>query len=192
MYAEGVPKLWNETVASHREDVRAAILAAAEALAMERGVTAVTMSDVATRAGIGRATLYKYFTDVRAILVAWHEAKVEAHLALLVAARQKGHGPRDRLATVLETYARIAYEEHGRELVSLLQHGPHVERAYEKLTAVVSDLIEDGVEAGAFRKDVAPSELAAFCLGALSAAPSLPSLAAVKRLVSVTMSGLRR
>ena len=192
MYAERVPKLWNETVASHREEVRAAILAAAEALATERGVTAVTMSDVATRAGIGRATLYKYFTDVHAILVAWHEAKVEEHLAHLAAARQKGHDPRDRLAAVLETYARIAYEEHGRELVSLLRYGPHVERAYEKLTTALCKLIEDGVAAGAFRKDVAPSELATFCLGALSAAPSLPSLAAVKRLVSVTMSGLVR
>src|SRR5215212_6500884 len=39
--------------------------------------------------------------------------------------------------------------------------------------------------------DVAPDELASYCLHALAAASSLPSKAAVRRLVTVTVAGLR-
>jgi hypothetical protein len=41
------------------------------------------------------------------------------------------------------------------------------------------------------RNDVPPDELAAYCLHALNAARSLPSKAAVRRLVTVTLAGLR-
>ena len=40
------------------------------------------------------------------------------------------------------------------------------------------------------RTDIEPAELAAYCLHALSAAATLPSPAAVRRLVSVTLAGL--
>jgi hypothetical protein len=41
------------------------------------------------------------------------------------------------------------------------------------------------------RNDVAPDELASYCLHALAAASSLPSKTAVRRLVTVTLAGLR-
>src|SRR3954447_15586969 len=70
-YYEDVPKLWEQTVVEHRRAVGDAILDAASALAEQQGPRAMTMSQVAERAGIGRATLYKYFPDVDAILLAW-------------------------------------------------------------------------------------------------------------------------
>ena len=42
-------------------------------LAISHGLLSVTMSQVAEEAGIGRATLYKYFPDVESILAVWHE-----------------------------------------------------------------------------------------------------------------------
>ena len=75
-YTGRVPKLWTDTVAEHRQAVREATLDAAARLVAERGLTSVTMSAIATEAGIGRATLYKYFPDVEAILVAWHERDI--------------------------------------------------------------------------------------------------------------------
>lgn len=45
---------------------------------------------------------------------------------------------------------------------------------------------------GDVRDDVAPDELANYCLHALTAASSLPSKAAVRRLVAVTVAGLQR
>src|SRR5580765_2136053 len=75
-----MPKLWNETIESHRHDVREAILHATMALVAEHGPLSVTMSQIAEKTGIGRATLYKYFPDIDAILTAWHERHVAEHL----------------------------------------------------------------------------------------------------------------
>jgi AcrR family transcriptional regulator len=47
---------------------RKAILDTTAALVAEGGLLSVTMSRIAEEAGIGRATLYKYFPDVEAIL----------------------------------------------------------------------------------------------------------------------------
>ncbi len=63
-YPRLVPRLWSETIEDHRREVRAAILDATWALVTERGLTSVTMSQIAEETGIGRATLYKYFPDV--------------------------------------------------------------------------------------------------------------------------------
>ena len=54
-----------------------------------------------------------------------------------------------------------------------------------------ADLLTEAEETGDLRDDVPPDELAAYCLHALSAARSLPSKAAVRRLVTVTLAGLR-
>src|SRR5687767_4338176 len=62
-YPWGVPKLWNETIEAHRREVRDAILDTAAALLDEHGLRSVTMSQIAEQTGIGRATLYKYFSD---------------------------------------------------------------------------------------------------------------------------------
>src|SRR5262245_15702146 len=93
----GVPKLWNATIEEHRREVRDAILDATAALVMKHGLASVTMSEIADQAGIGRATLYKYFSDVEAILLAWHERHVAGHLAQLIAVRDRAGAAVDRL-----------------------------------------------------------------------------------------------
>src|SRR5213596_2512312 len=80
MYTAVMPKLWKETVEAHRRAVRDATLDTTAALVAEHGLLSVTMSQIAEETGIGRATLYKYFSDVEAILVAWHERQVTGHL----------------------------------------------------------------------------------------------------------------
>ena len=80
-----MPKLWTDTVATHREEVRQAVLDAAGQLVARDGLWAVSMSRLAEVAGIGRATLYKYFADVEEVLAAWHARQVSAHLADLAA-----------------------------------------------------------------------------------------------------------
>jgi AcrR family transcriptional regulator len=79
-YSEVVPKLWSETIEAHRREVRDATLDTTAALVAEHGLRSVTMSRIAAETGIGRATLYKYFSGVEAILVAWHERQITGHL----------------------------------------------------------------------------------------------------------------
>jgi AcrR family transcriptional regulator len=95
------------------------------------------MSQIAAETGIGRATLYKYFPDVEAILVAWHERQVAEH----------------------------------------------------QLRDFAQDLLRDGAASGEARDDVATDALAGYCLHGVAAARSLPSKAAVHRLVTVIRDG---
>ena len=189
-----VPKLWNETIEAHRREVRDAILSTTARLVAEHGLRSVTMSQVAEETGIGRATLYKYFPDVEAILLAWHERQVTGHLRQLAEVRDQAGDAGERLEAVLEAYALISQQSHGQhdtELVALLHRGEQVARARQQLRDMLGALLAEAAEAGAVRDDVAPDELAGYCLHALAAAGSLPSKAAVRRLVTITLAGLR-
>ena len=185
-----MPKLWNESIEAHRRAVRDATLNTTAALVAEHGLLSVTMSQIAEQTGIGRATLYKYFPDVEAILVAWHERQVSGHLEQLAEVRDRAGEAGERLEAVLEAYALISHEHHGSELAALLHRGEHVARAQQQLSDLIRDLLTEGAETGDLRDDVAPDELASYCLHALTAAASLPSKAAVRRLVRVTLAAL--
>ena len=193
-YTPSMPKLWSETVEAHRHQVRDAILDATVALAEKHGLLSVTMSQVAEETGIGRATLYKYFPDVEAILLAWHEREITAHVGILAGTRDRAGSAGERLAAVLEGYALIAYEFRGHrdpDLAALLHRDEHVGRAEKLLHAMVRDLLIEAAEIGDVRDDVAADELASYCLHALTASNRLRSKAAVRRLVAVTLDGLR-
>jgi AcrR family transcriptional regulator len=186
-----VPKLWNQTIEEHRRAVRDSTLDTTAALVARNGLRSVTMSQIAAETGIGRATLYKYFPDVESILVAWHERQIADHLAQLAALSDQADDAGERLEAVLEAYALIQHEHHGTELAAVLHRGDHVARAEEQLTSFIRDLVAEGAESGELRADVPPGELATYCLHALAAASRLPSKAAVRRLVAVTLAGLR-
>lgn len=185
-----MPKLWNETIEAHRREVWDAILDATAALVTEHGLASVTMSQIAEKTGIGRATLYKYFSGVEAILIAWHERHVAGHLKHLAEIRDQAGDAGERLQAVLKAYAFIAYEHHDAELAALLHRGEHVARAQHQLSNLLRDLLIEAAEAGDVRDDVAPGELTSYCLYALTAASSLSSKAAVRRLVTVILAGL--
>jgi AcrR family transcriptional regulator len=193
-YIGVMPRLWNATIEAHRREVRDAILDSAAALVAEHGLRSVTMSQIAEQAGIGRATLYKYFSDVEAILLAWHERQIAGHLDYLAEVRDQAGGVGERLEAVLEAYALISHESHGHhntELAAFLHRDEQVAGAQRQLRNMIRDLLTEGAESGDLRDDVAPDELASYCLHALTAARSLPSKAAVRRLVTVTLAGMR-
>jgi AcrR family transcriptional regulator len=188
-----MPKLWNETIEIHREAVRRAVLDAAARLVAGHGVSGVTMSAIAQSAGIGRATLYKYFPDVESILVAWHERQVESHLAELMNVKDRFEGAWEQLEAVLHAYAFLSRSghDHGDAVVARLHQGGHRGQTRESLQTFLAELVRNGAAGGVFRTDVAPAELAAFCLHALGAATEFSTHEAVLRLVKVTLDALR-
>lgn len=192
LHTAWVPKLWDTTIEAHRREVHAAILDATAALVADRGLLSVTMSEIAGRTGIGRATLYKYFPDVEAILRAWHERQIGGHLDHLAEIRDGSADAGRRLAAVLEAYAAYSTRgHHDNELSVLLHRDEQVGHAQRRLREIIRELLAEGVSAGVVRSDVTPDELAGYCLHALHAAHDLSSTAAVRRLVRVTLSGLR-
>ena len=210
-----MPKLWDDTIASHRRTVHDAIIDATAGLVAEHGLAAVTMSQIADASGVGRATLYRYFTDVESIVTAWHERHVARHLARLGEVRAAHPDPAGRLEAVLEAYARISVERsahdgphrharrHHHDQPSARHHPPsavatlvhrqeHIRGAQDRLLEFFRELIADAARAGVVRDDVPAAELAQYCLSALAAAAEMPGETAVRRLIAVTLAGLRR
>src|SRR6266540_5216872 len=114
-YTRVVPKLWNATIEAHRREVRDAILDTTAELVAEHGLLSVTMSQIAEKTGIGRATLYKYFSDVEAILLAWHERQITGHLLYLAEVRDEAGSAGERLEAVLEAYALLSRQSRGHD-----------------------------------------------------------------------------
>jgi AcrR family transcriptional regulator len=189
----GLGELWTDTVDAHRQQVRDAILDAVAALVDEQGLLAVTMSAVAERAGIGRATLYKYFPDVQAILIAWHDRQVASHLDQLSTLAAQPGSALDRLEAVLTGHAHIARASHGHDpdVSDLLHRGRRLSQTEQALHELVTGLLAQASVGGEIRTDIASNELATYCLHALTAAAQLPSKAAVHRLVQLTLSSVR-
>jgi AcrR family transcriptional regulator len=183
---------WAETVQAHREEVRDAIVAAAGELVGSRGLFAVSMSHIAAAAGIGRATLYKYFPDVEQVMAAWHERQVAAHLAQLTAIREQPGDSAERLRAVINEYGRICQhrQQHGAQLIAAMHRGGPPEDLQNQLVSIVSGLITEAAAAGAVRQDVPPNELAAYCINALEAAGAASTPAGLARLVDVVWAGL--
>ncbi len=189
-----MPKLWNETIEEHRREVRGAILETTAALVAEHGLLSVTMSQIADGAGIGRATLYKYFPDVESILRAWHEREIGEHLRYLAEVRDRAGDAGDKLVAVLEAFAFMAHDARGHrdtEVAALLHSDQGVARAERTVRDMVRDLVAAAAQSGDARDDVPATELASYCLHALTTAAHLPSRAAVRRLLDDTLAGLR-
>ena len=190
-YMDAMPKLWSDTVLAHRESVRNATLDAVAALVARSGLASLTMSDIAQTTGIGRATLYKYFPDVQAVLQAWHQREVSGHLRLFSSLAGGAGLPMDRLRQILTIHARNL-SRHSGELVQMLHGSGHVAHAWHHLTASLSAVIREGVTEGEIREDVEPDDLANYCLSAVSGAFHVRSQAQVDQLVAVTLSALGR
>ena len=95
---------------------------------------------------------------------------------------------------MLEAYALIAHEKHGNhgaEIVAFLHRDERVSRARQQLHKMIRDLLSEGAGGGEFRRDITPDEIASYCLHALAAAGTLPTKAAIRRLVKVILAGLR-
>ena len=180
-----MPKLWTDTVATHREEVRQAVLDAAGQLVARDGLWAVSMSRLARAAGIGRATLYKYFADAEEVLAAWHARQVTVHLADLAAVAAGPGQASARLRAVLERYAHICVQRsrHGGDVAAALHRAPGVDDQHRQLQDLMTDLIQEAASAGTVRADVPAEQLAGFCLAALTAASPATSPDVVVELV---------
>lgn len=92
---------------------RSRVLHAAARLFAARGVTAVTMDDIAAEAGVGKGTLYRRFGDKGGLAIALlDERERELQQQMLSGAPPLGPGarPGDRLVAFVSAYLRLALE----------------------------------------------------------------------------------
>jgi len=185
-----MPKLWNDTIEAHRQAVYDAVLDAAATLVAAHGLTGITMSAVADATGIGRATLYKYFPDVEAVLAGWHERQIARHLTQLSEVAHRPGPPGARLAAVLNAYVENAFGQRAGHDAALLHAGEPIRHARKHMLGFVATLIGEAQAAGEVRDSADAGELAVYCLAALDGAAALHSKAAMSRLVALVLETL--
>lgn len=158
-----VPQNWDDTRAAHRDRQRDRIIGAAMSLVADKGLPEVSMVDVAKRAEIGRATLYKYFPSVEQIVAAHVISTVEQHHSRLEVALADVADPLDRLRTFVTLLLDYFSSEEHRSAASSVnphQFSPEVGRgvgeAFATTHVVLAGLVEEACAAGELRADLDP------------------------------------
>jgi AcrR family transcriptional regulator len=185
-----MPRLWNDTIDAHHEAVSDAIFAATAAIISGEGFGALSMARIAQRAGIGRATLYKYFSDLDAVLAAWHERAVSQHLHHVQAIASSHDDPWAALRLTLLAYGNMSRRQQDHRHAALLHSLPHVAKAHDQLHAHVRTLVQAAATAGSAREDVPADELAGFALAAIDHARAARSDRAVERTVDLILKAI--
>ncbi|MFL6121539.1 TetR/AcrR family transcriptional regulator [Actinophytocola sp.] len=189
-----VHRSWAESVETHRRDIREAILDATAAVVAEHGLNAVTMPAIAAKAGMAKARLYTHFSDLEAIMRAWHDRQIANHLAYLDDVAEQSGAVMQRLGAVLRAYAAIVHqthEHHATERGASLHRGEGLVDARRQLHDQIRVLISEGARSGEIRDDVTPDELAEHCLRTLSTAGGHSSTAAIRHLIAATLAQLQ-
>lgn len=188
-----MPRIWADTIDSHRRQVNDAILDATAELIAEQGPLSVGMSAIAERAGIGRATLYKYFPDVKSILVAWHARDFAGHLNRLTALSEADDVTLEDVAAFVCTQRREHPPRNGADVIGTLAHtldgsegdlGGAIER---EITAVLTGLLTRLVHRKEVRDDQDPELLAQWLLHAAHAPADLDDQA-ISQLVADSLA----
>lgn len=184
-----MPRLWADTIDTHRRQVHDAILDATAELIAEHGPLSVAMSAIAERAGIGRATLYKYFPDVESILVAWHARNFAHQFVSLEALSEAPDLTLHDVVTFVAAQRRHHAHHQGGENLGTLAHTlthvlggpmPAVER---EVVAALAQLLARLVELKQVRADHDPELLARWLLHAAHAPADLDDIAVGELLV---------
>lgn len=172
--------------------MREAILDVTAELAAEVGERALTMSEIASRTGIGRATLYKYYGDVESILAAWHERMIGQHLDQLREAITDEDDPHRQLTLAARRHAETIQQHHGANTL-ILQPASSAEQAATvaegtaQLVGLFTDLARAAKAADPDSVPVPPAEFANYLIHALAAAATTTSRPALTRLVELTV-----
>lgn len=162
----------------------------------------LTMSALAVKAGISRATLYHYFPDVDAVLAAWVAGEIERSVSTMVDRARSIADPLDRLTYLVRTQAhtfasqnhRLSVEHFESETGSPALRGV-VESQMAPLRTALAEIIEEAGHAGALGRTVDPALGADMVLGLLGAirrrlvAGSTDPEAATSAVMSVLVSG---
>jgi TetR/AcrR family transcriptional repressor of mexCD-oprJ operon len=174
-----------------QQRVAAAILHGAAEIFALQGEQA-RMNDVATAAGVARATVYRYFPNREALLDALAEAALGAVDTGLASARIDEVAPEEGLARVVR-----ALVELGNSFVLLARERPRSdpERFERVITQPLRRLVERGQADGQISDDITSARLAdsliGLVVGVLTSKPSLGRDDMTATITSLFLDGAR-
>lgn len=157
-----------------RVSVRDRISHATLELIAEHGLTDVTMSAVAKRAGVARQTLYNHYPDVDTIVGAVVERHQTDSLYALNAVLGTMTSPLDQLEHLVRHTAAIAHHGHPMIKSGLSTSVQRVLDRYDNdMVGVVEEILCQGIERGELRPGVRPDRDAVIVLRMIETAGEL-------------------
>jgi AcrR family transcriptional regulator len=162
-----------------RGEKRPLILQAATEVFAEQGFASVTVAEIADRAGIGKGTVYEYFSSKDELLFAVFEWMNEGIFERIHTLLEDGGTTHERLQRLLDLGAQITSEQVEMQAVVLdfwsASRGTKVEERYNQacLTTfrayrrLVADVIREGQTVGELRSDVDPEAVAVMVVAAM-------------------------
>jgi AcrR family transcriptional regulator len=172
------------------EQNRAVILEAADAAFTEFGVGA-SINRIASRAGVGSATVYRHFPNREALVSAVFELRVLAYADAIEKAQSIGDPRAAFRATIHAMVDLQARDRSFREIIGMLDAIPFEHKGFERLGIALLGALTDAKESGVVRADVTNEDIMLFLLATESIAipASAHSAAALDRLVDLALDG---
>jgi len=164
------------------ETKKTRILDGAREIILREGITSVTMEEVASRQGISKKTLYKYFPNKTELVQAAIETRIvqiAAQVRLIVDDRQTPFP--QRIGTILAVVGRQMALLGDRLLRDIAYREPELWKRIDQLRreqifGAISDLFGQGIEDGYVRGDIEARLVPTMFAASLSAILSPPQI----------------
>lgn len=147
-----MPKIVGGSLASHRQHTREQLFVALADLIGERGYDAITLADVAARAGMARTAIYNYFPDKDSLLVGFAAHSIDSYVAELRDSLDGVPHPIERLRIYIRLQYRYLAAHHlppgpalrvllSKDAYSRVAH--HIQSLDDKLHEILEDAVRE-------------------------------------------------
>lgn len=149
---------------------------------IKKGFPKTTISDIAKAAGIGKGTVYEYFSTKEEIINQTFEFFVRSLGMDFEAVLISGLPPREKLVRIFEGFIDFM-DSQAQDMIELMFDFwsesmkstdqsknliyKEMKKFYQAYRTIFADIIVEGMSAGTFRKDINPSSAASMVVGAL-------------------------
>ncbi|WP_433360018.1 TetR/AcrR family transcriptional regulator [Streptosporangium sp. CA-115845] len=151
-----MPKISAPNLREHRERTVNRIVDAIARLSKDRGIDAITMTDVAVEAGITRTVLYNYFPDKAALLLAFSQRVTDSLIGSFDQDLPKNATAGARMESFIRLQLKglLDYPHPGAaEITAAL--GPDAYQALAghvaPMNKILCEILAQGMESGEFR-----------------------------------------
>ncbi|NJN19182.1 MAG: TetR/AcrR family transcriptional regulator [Oscillochloris sp.] len=169
-----------------RTMLRDEILAAAHQLLTEKGYSAMSMDELAARAGVSKPTVYSHFSAKEELVVAMASGLMQ-RLRGELAASDAPTSPLEQLCELLHSVVRIQLELRADamrlwmpDFVTILETHPETREQIVQIDTAVVGLINAAIAVGEIPSDADPSSVSR-AYYALICAPNVGRLSALGR-----------
>lgn len=153
-----MPRIRAATIDEHKALTRSALLDAAKTLIHEAGTADLPLGEIALAAGVGRTTLYDYFTDRDDLIATLVEEELPGVVDALIEEMPSGGSPPERLADLATRTVEFVINDPVLGVILHREVGRmgaeaevRIRAAHATLASTMVGLYHDGVASGDFR-----------------------------------------